>query len=253
MYIQTELIQAFLSDSAIEETALFSLLDDFTKPDPMRKEVVKELTNRLTQIVEAFPTFNPAIWNVLFQDTQDITDDIIIVPVAGTKGHCMIKEDHLYILVDLIQIADMTPIVSQMCYVMQNYLHQEIAQLCIRQHYPFTAQSYHEMLDYFTFTNGLANYIAWNESAHLYKFQTEKYDPYKEKAFGMLYSAIEVENKALQHKVLSSATHGDFWNQFPGVAGMFYINDLYQEFGVKGLQSLFQTGWMHLCDRIFQE
>lgn len=74
------------------------------------------------------------------------------------------------------------------------------------------------MLDDMTFTHGLANWLAWNRNCKEYKFQDDRYEPHKEKAFGMLAQAITIENKALQHTVLHKALHSDFWNQFTAVA-----------------------------------
>ena len=51
----------------------------------------------------------------------------------------------------------------------------------------------------------LANWLAWNRNCKEYKFQDVRYEPHKEKAFGMLAQAITIENKALQHTVLHKA------------------------------------------------
>lgn len=254
MIINKNLIEAYEHDRDPSNLAEFALLKNYEAPSAMRKEVVKELQTQLEEIIEEFPTFNQELWNVLFHQQNSLLNHVIVVPVVGTKDHPIVKQmDQIYLLIDLIQIANVTPIVHQMTYVMQNILHTELCKLCIRAVYPFEAQSYQEMLDYSTFCNGLANFIAWNEKAAQYQFYTEKYEPYKERVFGMLSSAAEIKDRALQHKILLQATAGDFWNQFPGAAGMFYFDDLYQEYGTQGVLVRYQQGWKYFVSHIFHE
>lgn len=252
MKCNTEVIQAYVEDLAIENVSCFSLLEPFEAPDKKRKDVVKELLDQLEHILEEFPVFNKTLWNQLFQNQQSLLDDLMIIPVVGTHRNEIIKEgSHTYILLDLIHIADYTPIVSQMVYIMQNYLTLEISRLCIHDAFPIRNKSYLALLDYFTFCNGLSNFLAWNEHADDYKFHTEKYEPYKEKAFGMLAGSMEVINKVVQHKILISATSGDLWSQFPSSAGMFYFHDIYSEYGNVGVIARYRKGPEHFIHTIF--
>lgn len=253
MNYNTELIQAYLEDKNIEECRCFSLLEQYESPDQKRKDVVQELFSQLESILEEFPVFNKHLWNELFQDKQKVLDKLTVIPVVGTRRNQIIKEDdNIYILMDLIHIANYTPIVSQMIYIMQNYLTLEISRLCIHEAFPLINRNYLSLLDYFTFCNGLSNFLAWNENAEEYKFHLEKYEPYKEKAFGMLAGAMNVTNKALQHKILISATNGDLWNQFPSSAGMFYFHDLYSEYGTVGMSAIYKKGPEQFIQHIFQ-
>lgn len=253
MKINNEIIDAFLNDHNIENCEAFPLLKDYKTPDSKRKDVVAELFSQLETIVEEFPVFNHELWKVLFKENHPILEKIIILPVVGTNANRVWKtEDKIYILLDLIHIADYTPIVSQMVYIIQNYLTKEIGKLCIYHDYPLDSKHYQDILDYFTFCHGLSNYLAWNEHAKEYRFYTEKYEPYKEKAFGSLAGACDVQNKAIQHKILITATSGDLWSQFPTAAGMFYFDDIYREYGQKGIQILYRKGPEKFVQSIFQ-
>lgn len=253
MHIHNEIIQAFLNDQAIENCESFPLLNDYKTPDIRRKDIVQELSSQLETIIEEFPVFNHELWKILFNEHHPLLDHIIILPVVGTQGNRICKtEDYIYILIDFIHTADYTPIVSQMVYIMQNYLTKEISKLCIHHDYPLESRHYLDILDYFTFCHGLSNFLAWNEHVKDYRFYTEKYEPYKEKAFGSLAGACDVKNKAMQHKILISATSGDLWNQFPSAAGMFYFDDIYREYGQKGIQSLYRKGPQKFIQTIFQ-
>lgn len=253
MKYNTELIQAYLEDKQIEDCSCFSLLKQFESPDKKRKDVVQELAEQLEDILEEFPVFNKGLWKALFHNSQKVLNQLSVVPVVGTHRNQIIsKDDRIYILMDLIHIADYTHIVSQMTYIMQNYLTLEISRLCIHEDFPILHRNYLSLLDYFTFCNGLSNFLAWNEKAEDYKFHMEKYEPYKEKAFGMLAGALDVTNKALQHKILINATNGDLWNQFPSSAGMFYFHDLYSEYGKAGITAIYKKGPERFIQHIFQ-
>lgn len=254
MKCEWEIIHAFLQDKEIKQCHFFPLLNKFNQPDQKRKDVCKELSTQLESIIEEFPIFNRVLWNEIFHDEKECLEHIIILPVVGTEEHNVIKKDgQIYLLLDLIKIANITPIISQMVYVMENFLTLEITKLCIHARYPLSSKNYLDLLDYFTFTNGLSHFLSWNEDAKLYKFYTDKYEPYKEKAFSMLAQSLDIENKALQHNILIHATSGDFWSQFPKVAGMFYFDDIFREYGNQGIVFLYQKGPKRFIQHIFQE
>ena len=82
----------------------------------------------------------------------------------------MKSEEGLCILIDLIHIADYTRIVSQMTYILQNYLTFELSKYLIQKQFPVRSRKYLSLLNHLAFTNGLANYLAWNASCSSYKF-----------------------------------------------------------------------------------
>ena len=91
------------------------------------------------------------------------------------------------------------------------------------------------------------------DSCSSYKFYTQKYEAHKERAFGLLSQALQVETKALQHKILVNAVTQEFWNQFPSVAGMFYFDDIYRDLGKEGIVLLYRHGPKNFIQTIFHE
>ena len=253
MQIDSSLIHAFLHDLPMEQSSGYSYVSGFQQPDSKRKDVVSALLSELETIVEEFPVFNKDIWLSLFSDMDELLASLTIIPVVGSTSAPMRTEvfKHNVIILDLIHIADYTRILSQMTYIMQNYITLVITKLCIRHRYPLSTHHYLDMLDDMTFTHGLANWLAWNRNCKEYKFQDDRYEPHKEKAFGMLAQAITIENKALQHTVLHKALHSDFWNQFTAVAGMFYFDDVYHDIGKDDILLLYRHGPKHFIHTIF--
>lgn len=254
MNFNTSIISAFLSDKDITKEESFWLIQNYRKPNDQRKDIVKALASKLNDIIEKFPTFNAPLWNVLFPCCETILDTIWICPVVGDHAygnHVIQKDDAIYVVIDLLYVANFTRIVSQMEYMMQNFLTFEIAKVCIHHDYPLQSKRYVDVLNHLAFTNGLANYLAWNHSCSLYKFYTEKYETHKEKAFGLLASAMEIQDNDMQQKILKSAETADFWNQFPSVAGLFYFDDIYREFDIRGIQILYQQGPRNFIQTIF--
>lgn len=255
MHFNTTIISAFLADEDITKTEDFWLIQTYQKPNDKRKDIVKALVAKLQNIVEHFPTFNAPLWNALFPCWQPLLDTVWICPLVGEHkhGNHIIRKDHdIYFVIDLLYVADFTRIVSQMEYILQNFLTYEIAKLCIQHDYPLQSENYIDCLNMLTFTNGLANYLAWNQTCSQYKFYTKKYEIYKEKAFGLLASAIKIQQKAIQQNILKSVITADFWDQFPSVAGLFYFDDIYQEFDMQGILNLYQQGPKDFIQTIFQ-
>lgn len=243
MQYNNSIISAFLNGTDITNEKCFCLLKNYKAPDIKRKDIVKELDYQLKMIIDEFPTFNKDLLNKIFPDMKKELNNLCILTVVGTEQNCIVeKEDTVYILIDLIHIANYTRIVSQMVYIMQNYLTLEITKYLITRQYPLTSNNYIDILNHLSFTNGLANYLAWNESCDNYIFYTPKYDTYKEKSFGLLAQALQIEDISLQHKILESIPSTDFWNQFPIIAGMFFFDDVYREKSYDGILELYNHG-----------
>lgn len=245
MQLDDTLIQAFLNQKPIREQTTFWMITAFEEPDINRKDIVVELLQRLNTIVEKFPTFNANLWNALFSNQKDLIDTITIYPIVGSKdtmGRVEQQGDQIYIIIDLIQTANYTQIVSQMEYVLQNYITNEVAKLCIRADFPLIANDYLSLLNQNAFMFGLANFLSWGEDIEQYKFHTEKYEPHKERSFGILAHALEVNDTKTQTKLLYVIHNASFWDQFPSVAGMFYFTDTFKEYGLEGITKLYRKG-----------
>lgn len=254
MLYDNHIAAAFLEGRPAAQEAYFYLLQDFTEPDIKRRDIVRELDSQLESIVEEFPVFNSELFEAVFPNYREQLNKVCIIAVVGTKENRIVKtEDSFCILIDLIHIADYTRIVSQMTYILQNYLTFEISKYLIQEQFPVRSRKYLSLLNHLAFTNGLSNYLAWNASCNHYKFYTQKYESHKERAFGLLAQALQVETKALQHKILVSAVTQEFWNQFPAVAGMFYFDNIYRDLGKEGVVLVYKHGPKNFIQTIFHE
>ena len=254
MLYDNRIAAAFLEGRPVTEEKHFYLLQEYKEADSKRKDIVQELDSQLESIVEEFPTFNQELFEAVFPNYREQLETVCIMAVVGTKENRIVKsEEGLCILIDLIHIADYTRIVSQMTYILQNYLTFELSKYLIQKQFPVRSRKYLSLLNHLAFTNGLANYLAWNASCSSYKFYTQKYEAHKERAFGLLSQALQVETKALQHKILVNAVTQEFWNQFPSVAGMFYFDDIYRDLGKEGIVLLYRHGPKNFIQTIFHE
>lgn len=252
MRYDNRIVSAYLDGKNPMQEPCFSLLHDYKEADPKRKEVVRALDTQLEGILEEFPVFNRALFKALFPEYRKELQHVRILSVVGTKeNRCIKTEDGYDILIDLIHIADYTRIVSQMTYLLQNYLTFELSKYLITKRFAIHSRNYLSLLNHLSFANGLANYLAWNKDCASYKFHTQKYEEHKERAFALLAQALEVESKALQHNILVNAVSQDFWNQFPAVAGMFYFDDVYRSLGKDGVTLLYQRGPKNFIQTIF--
>ena len=111
---------------------------------------------------------------------------------------------------------------------------------------------YQSMLNYQAFTQGLATYLAWNGDNNTYCFSQPKYEETRERSFGMLYEAFQTKDPLLQRKILASLPKLSFWNQFPMVSVLFYLDDQYHENGNQGIITFYQNGWEHVISSIFE-
>lgn len=254
MHYDDTIIQAYLHDLPISKTKYYKAIQGYHHPDNKRKDIVTELNQQLHHISDQFPVFNAHLWSLLFEDMDDYLDTITICPMVGSNvlSSRKVYNGKTYLFIDLIHTANYTRIVSQMTYILKNHLSYEITKLCILQKYPLTSHNYATLLDASTFMNGLAHFLAWNESCEQYQFHTDKYEPKKEKAFGLLAQAMQIENHAMQHKILTHIRSSDLWDQFPAVAGMFYFDDIYQEFGISGVLQLYRKGPLNFVQRIYE-
>ncbi|MGX8833290.1 hypothetical protein ACWG0P_03675 [Amedibacillus sp. YH-ame6] len=248
-------IQAYLQESPLSKEPFYKDIRNYQKPDIKRKDIVEELNTKLSSIVNDFPVFNQTLWNMLFSDKESYLDTICILPVVGsdTMSTRVLRNDETYILIDLICVANYTRVVSQMVYILKNHITFEVTKLCILKQYPLSGENYAHILNASAFINGLAHYLSWNESCELYKFYTEKYEPHKEKAFGLLTQAMTIDNRAMQQKIIKHIRSSELWDQFPAVAGMFYFDDIYRELGKKGIKQLYAMGPKNFIAHIFEQ
>lgn len=255
MILKDSIIQAYLQNKPIDTAQDYTLLHNLTTPNYGRMEIVKELYQRLTITLQQFPIFNQTLWNALFPNWKDTLKDVCILPVVGLTSSIhpiQVIDGTTYIVIDLIQTANYTRIVSQMEYLLQNLLMTSLAELCIQDSYPVKSIPYLQTLDSMFFKEGLKTYLSWNKDCSQYVFQDENYAKRKEMTFGFLYDAVNIQDKTTQEKILQHIQQADFWNQFPMIAGLFFFDDIYHEDGIQGIIDIYQKGPYNIASTIFQ-
>ena len=137
MLYDNRIAAAFLEGRPVTEEKHFYLLQEYKEADPKRRDIVQELDSQLESIVEEFPTFNKELFEAVFPNYREQLKTVCIMAVVGTKENRIVKsEEGLCILIDLIHIADYTRIVSQMTYILQNYLTFELSKYLIQKQFP---------------------------------------------------------------------------------------------------------------------
>lgn len=256
MNIDTHIADRFLNrETNIQEEDKW-LFPSLRTADGRRTEVVVELKKRTLRCIENFPSFNRSLFTGLFPQLREKQKEITVHLVVGSSAatYKVHNEQGIHLIIDLLQVADLTPIVSQMMYVIENYLHFETALYCIETVHgkPQAQMDYQSMLNYQAFTQGLATYLAWNGDNNTYCFSQPKYEETRERSFGMLYEAFQTKDPLLQRKILASLPKLSFWNQFPMISVLFYLDDQYHENGNQGIITFYQNGWEHVISSIFE-
>lgn len=252
MYVQTDVIDAYLQERKIpdQNAWFYPYTNGAHFVSDHRQEVCRAFITECKRY-EGFPLWNASLAHALRIDT---CENIILYPIIGTHPSfdCRIVSHHqkTYLLIDLLHIADHTESLKQMYYVLHHLCHQQLFRKQLYAMYP-KPDSFHEQLSFRFFVEGIALYLSWNEDHRKYVFQSKQYDTRKEQAFVQLFQAYDIKEASLQNRILEGLERCDLWNRFPDIAGMFYLDDLYQEQGDKGIQSYFEQGMDQLFQRIF--
>ncbi len=218
-----------------------------------RQEVAAELMKRTRALCAQFPTFNAALFHALFPQLETTLSHIDVILLVGSKELCHLHHDktRCVLFLDLIRAADMTHIVSQMMYLIHNALHYEIAKHCLLSAYPDDVNDFIQRLNHLCFIEGFATYLSWNAHAADYRLFTDRYEAQKIQAFGMLHQALSIEDASLQKAILAALPSLPFWEQFPTIAALFYLDDCYRSEGESGLCRLYAQGWEQFTQTMF--
>ncbi len=240
MNIDTHLIRRYLNDEPLysaEEAWIYRNADPV---DQKRHDVVQELCRQLLD--RRWPCFNHALYEALFPSLDTIvkeTEIILIAAASDVPTYIRMHEGKAYLIIDLIQVANLTRIVAAMMHVIDNFICLETAMRCIAAEWPVSALSYTEKLDWICFRQGLANWLAWGEDSTVYQFPKGA----KEHASALFKEAYQVSDPTLQHFILSRFPALPFWEQFPTVHGMFCFHEAFLRGGKPAICALYQKGW----------
>ena len=255
MKYNLEVILLFLRDEALKTSAYSWIYDRlivgkhlYQAPDPRRKEVVKELDQRLALCADQV-FFNAEIIYELFDECIAFSQDYIIYPVVGLmKGYdCILTldpEGHHAIIVDLLQFADYGPELDKMMYMMRSMITDMIVKKLCRLYYPSKfVKGYQDLLIYHTFNYGLSQYLAWGPDIQNYLLKTEKYEEYRDRSLTLLHQALVETDGSSQEVILKYAFDNDFWNRFGVISGMFLWDYVYENGGKDAILYTYKKGW----------
>lgn len=255
MIFNDTLIQDFLLDLPLEASKESWIYDNivpgkhmYAAPDPKRKDVALELTNRLSKIINRQDFFNKELLSALFPQRDMIWNSITIYAAIGIPKpyDAILRKDrdgNTIFIIDLHQIADYTREIDKMIFIIQNYLTQELTRICITHDFPsYYATTYKDILSYHTFCEGLIRFLGWGENFRNYQLSTEKYEEHRGKSFLMLQDAMKMHGLDKQKTVLKYLSDAGFWDEFSASAGMF-LWELVAQDGLEIFIEEYKKGW----------
>lgn len=258
MILHDDIIHCFVHDKPLDPTEY----QVYPKPvipsmkDVKRKDIVMELHSHILPIILDHHIFNSDILQKLVPNYNIILSNIHVhVWVHAPKPYDIyqvLQGDEIHIYIDLLQIADQTPIVSRMVYILKHELSKICCNVCMNTVNKTSTKEYLTNLNEDAFYHGFALVLSWNEDITNYNFQNTMYEKYKEKAFGMLFEAMQTTNSDQQSNILQFLHNAPFWERFTQIAGMFYLYDIFMEFGVDGFVEIYQNQADHFIQSIFQ-
>lgn len=245
MKLDVQMITPYLQKQTLPENHhwIYQYTNGTKEILPHRQEIVITLLNELAKYPDRFPLFNHDLICELCFDTLPLLEDITLLPIVGSHAsfdnRIIQHNGKTYLLIDLLNVADYTPIVKQMTYILHNMMHVTILQYLIKVRKPTT---YIEQLEAMFFIDGFVQYLAWNVDCAAYNFQSETYAKRKEQSFQLLYRAVQVTDSNLQMQILKQLSTTDLWNTFPLACGIFFLDDFYHKEHEKGLCDYFAHG-----------
>lgn len=221
---------------------------------PHRQEVVQTLLKELAAYPKSFPIFNPTLITKLFPNYKNILDDIILLPIVGASASfdCgIIQQDGKnYLLIDLLHVADYTPIVSQMTYILHNMVHIQLLQYLMKLVFP-APKTFMEQLESIFFIDGFAQYLAWNKDCATYSLQSKTYKKDKDRCFPFLYQILTIQDSSNQKHILKQLQDADLWDNFVLASAIFFLDDIYQKMQEKGLYACYAHGPKDIFKLVF--
>lgn len=250
MNIDTHLIDRYLQDEPVYADADAWIFRNTDPIDPRRHDVVHELCRQVCGL--RWPCFNPALHARLFPHLDAVLEEMTIILIAASSDvptYLCEHDGQQHLVIDLIQVANLTRIVPAMMHIICNFISLTCAQRCIASDFPGSPASYAQQLDLCCFRDGLANWLAWGSDAQDYQFQ----DGLLKSAMRLLNEAYGESDPALQRLILTRVPALPFWKQFLLVAGMLTFHDVYQRGGIEAVHALYRSGWQAFCPRIIQK
>ena len=170
-----------------------------------RQEVCESLYKEIIQYETSFPLWNTNVYHATFSQTLQSLDDITIIPIVGAQAdfdcEVVMIEQKPNLIIDLLNIADYTTIVSEMKYILHNQIHLKLTRYLLQQSYP-QPKNYQEELAYRFFVCGLSQFLAWRDGIHQ-AFQNQQYESKKQQSLMLFQKATSITDKKLQAQISS--------------------------------------------------
>lgn len=257
MIVHDEVIRQFIEDKAINESvyAGYPAAPQTTKADPKRKDIVMELHSRILPVLKENRFYNHTLCRELEKSYDEILNrmhvHLMVNAPSGFDIYHTVSDFQDHIFIDLIQIADHTPIVTEMTYILMHHISRLCMRSCIKKRGLPVPESYLDHLDREAFIEGFSLLTAWNEDIQTYPFHKPSYDSRKEHAFGYLSVFIQEEDPLRQKDILNYLKQASFWDACTAIGGMFYLFDIYREEGIQRLISIYEKGYKGFITSIF--
>lgn len=224
---------------------IYQFTNGTRKIEMNRQEIVLELLDKLIDYPRLLPIFNHNLILKLFPEMKTSLQDVTILPIVGAHQSFLCDivcyEGEQYLLIDLLNVANYTGILSQTMYIMNNVIHLTLIRYLMNKKFA-APETYMEKLESIFFVEGFTQYLAWNEKCADYKFQSDEYLQRKKRSFLFLQDALQVEDPIKQEQILNKLANSELFDNFVLASGIFFLDDLYHKENEKGLCDYFARG-----------
>jgi hypothetical protein len=221
----------------------------FEPPDPLHKEWVAELRDKLITQIKGFTPRNYTWVKKFFPSIDQCVDEYTIILTVGFPdpydAMTLTHDGTEYMVFDLIQFGRGALDGDYHC---SRVLTHELIHLCLHQQYAEPRHAtYIENLDYIAFDEGFAHALSYPESMtdfQFTRFLAEKYGQAKE----MLKKALAETHPEKQKSYLVSADTGDYWDKFASISGKLYLLN-----NIDQMEAIYNGGWYGFANKIIQD
>lgn len=221
---------------------------------PTRQEVVLRLCKE-TESYERFPVWNHDLVLYVFPFYKQFNHHVILLPIVGSGKYFDAKmlqyRKKDYLIIDLLNVADYTTSVLEMCYILHNLCHIHMHRYMMSKYFE-APKTFYEQLEYRFFCEGLIQYLSWNQNAANYRLKEARYIQRKKDALDILDKALKMREETIQKQILRMLETLELWQRFPDVAGMFYCDYLFQKGGASLLKAYANAGYKGSLEAMFK-
>ena len=208
-----------------------------------KREKVRILRNKFYNTVENFHPLNKDIMDALFPlwKENDATVDLIVgFPSPYDSVNTKDREGKSHLVFDLILWSKYLeyPSVDEN---IRGVLTHELTHHLIGSIYPEVDSamengSYLDKLDAYTFHEGFAHLVSYNNDIKNVDWQSEKLQMVYIKASKRMQEALAENNPERQKKLLYDAICGPYYDKYACMCSMIYLSRVWEKEGIEGLK-----------------